>query len=218
MGFKAKNPKLHTVQADNRSEVYTHSMYQAIDNYILEHDNIDLVHDITQYQWKSVLYYIHDNCFPDRSMLKRTDRDNNSYDYDLLSYIYDIYKRLCMEYNKITMLSDFSILTGIDDDLITSWSNGTSGNKLNTQGSRLHRKIMRDNETAVSTTMISSGRNPVGYMAILNHYHGWNMPSTNNGDTEKRRTQEEIAAAHGLAVENSQQKAIPAADFLPTEN
>jgi len=81
----------------------------------------------------------------------------------------------------------------------------------------LHQKIMRDNESAVSTTMISSGRNPVGYMAVLNHYHGWNMPSTNNGEQERRRTREEIAAAHGVAIDSQPEKvAIPA--FVPAEN
>lgn len=193
-------------------EVYSNSIYSAIDSYILENNNIDLAKDVTQYQWKSVLYYIHDLVFPNRDMLKRKDKINNAYDYDLLEDIYNIYKRICVKYNKITCLADYCILTGIDDRIICTWSNDRSVKGFNLRGSEIHRKIMLDNESAISTQMISTGRNPVGFMAILNHYHGWATTAAAHGVEPERKTPQEIAAAHGVAI-SERQEPVPLPDF-----
>ena len=199
----------NTVTTAEGIAVYSDNIFAACDSYIAIHDGIDLSKDITQYQFKDVLYYIHDLVFPHKNLLK--DKLNGAYDYKLLEGIYDAYKRLCVKYNKITFLADFSILTGIDEDLIVTWSNDYR--RLNDEGSKLHKKIMHDNESAVSTQMISSGRNPVGYMAILNHYHHWSTTAAAQGLTDTRKSPDEIAASHGLAVEDRAVETLPVADF-----
>ena len=77
---------------------------------------------------------------------------------------------------------------------------------------------MRDNESAVSTQMISTGRNPVGYMAILNHYHGWATTAAAQGTDQARKSPDEIAAAHGVELEARQAKALPVASFVQSDD
>ena len=190
--------------------VYENNIYLAVDEYIQEHDYMDISTDLTQYQYKDLLYYIYDKCFRyNPNILK-----NGKYDYniDLLLSIYNIYKRICVKYNKITFLADFSILTGIDEDIIQEWCNNDI--RFNTDKAVLYKKVMRDSETAVSTQMISTGRNPVGYMAILNHYHGWSTTAEAHGVETQRRTPDEIAQAHGIGLETSENTAPPRPVFM----
>lgn len=189
--------------------VYENNIYVAVDEYIENHNNMDISTDLTQYQYKDLLYYIYDRCFRyNPYIFKNSD---NTYNIGLLSNIYNIYKRICVRYNKITFLQDFSILTGIEEEYIVQWVND---NRFNTEGKYLYKKVMRDSETAVSTQMISTGRNPVGYMAILNHYHGWSTTAEAHGVETQRRTPDEIAQAHGIGLETSENTAPPRPVFM----
>ena len=190
--------------------VYQNNIFVAIDDYIQRKDNIDITNDISQYQFKDLLFYIHDTCFPNTDIFKI---DYTTYNMELLFSIYNIYKRICVMYNKISFLSDFSILTGIEEETIISWMYD-KGNIFNSDKIKLYKKVMRDSETAVSTQMISTGRNPVGYMAILNHYHGWSTTAEAHGVETQRRTPDEIAQAHGIGLETAENTAPPRPVFM----
>ena len=48
---------------------------------------------------------------------------------------------------------------------------------------------------------------------FLNHYHHWSTTAAAQGLTDTRKSPDEIAASHGLAVEDKAVEALPVADF-----
>lgn len=199
-------------------DVVPHEMWSAMQEYMDNHGYKDITTDVTQYRWKSVLYYIHDKCFPVKSVFKKGDDTYSDFDIDVLTFIYEAYARLCAECGKITFLADFSILTGIEATQFAEWGANTR-KRLTPAARELWQKINADNEASLSTQMISTRQNPVGFMAILNHYHSWNMPGVKTSQIEQRRTPEQIAAAHGVeSIGDNAQKILPSADFLRDEN
>jgi len=196
--------------ADN-IEVYEDIISQGLDAWIAENPGVDLVKDVSQYQWKSVLLYIYKYYIkPKRiDLLKVYNNKNNAYDIDKVNNLYEIYKAICFKCGKITSLADFSIISGIEDNVITAWGNKNDKVAFNPKGSHFHEKVMRDSEQSIAMSMISTGRNPVGYIALLNHYHDWATTAAANGQTEARRSPQEIAAAHGVAIEGNNAAVLP---------
>ena len=195
----------NSITTSTGAEVYESDIYSALDSYIADHNGIDIANDMGQYQFKDVLYYIHDSVLNN----KRLTIDGYIYNISDVLAVYDIYKRLCARCNKIITIADFSILTGIPRETINGWDRGEGHPKFNLAGSEVHKKLLADSEDSIATMMISTGRNPVGYMAWLNHNYNWATTAAANGQTEARRSPQEIAAAHGVAIEGDNTAVLP---------
>ena len=195
-------------------EVYSDLLLSGVDEYIAINNGIDLT-AITQLRWKDLLYFLHDNYIkPRKTELLRVDGNiNNQYDVDKVSAVYDIYTRLCAKYEKIVITADFLTLTGIPDETFYRWKRkGSAGFSI--KGCEFAEKVKRTNEDSIVSAMISTGRNPVSYIAMLNHYHDWQTTATANGTNESRKNPAEIAAAHGLSLERADSVGLPAPDFV----
>ena len=83
----------NSIYISDTLSVYENNMYLAVDDYILEHNNMDITNDLNQYMFKDLLYYIHDRCFPNTNIFK-CNNQSHEYNSDLLLGIYNIYKRL----------------------------------------------------------------------------------------------------------------------------
>ncbi len=141
-------------------------------------------------------------------------------------YIY-VYKRLCLEYDKIIKVSDFCTFIGISKSTLYNWNtvnyiydgigninNSNSvidnadytGENVTAVAVDLVKLIAEDNEATIVDRMTESNNNPIRYISILNHRYGWNQ--TDKGTTaQKALTIEEIRASIGLkSIPDGQKK------------
>lgn len=149
-----------------------------------EENNIDDLRTMPQNTWSSALRYIQKHLFPDRSIFKSSQLlDNvlmptnyNTYDFDLLSDVCDYYIYMCLLYNREITIYGFSLLTGIDNKLISQWGSGSAGGKLSRGGFNIWEKIITAREESLSARLYDGRQNPVGALSILNHFYSWNLP------------------------------------------
>lgn len=158
-----------------------------------EENNIDDLKKESQSIWNACLYYIYSHVFKGTNQLKSTKlydnplikTNNNSYNYELLLDIADIYiYKLCMRYDKEVSLLGFSTLTGINNGTLIDW--GNNRNKLSNGGCDIYKKLMTFNEESLSDKLVTGKQNPVGVIAVLNRRHGWASPYTS--DSNRQRT------------------------------
>ena len=199
----------NTVKADNGTEVYTHEIYEAVDDYRVE-KNIDDLCTISQSRWNSVLLYIYDKVYKGTTKLKIDGNKNNTYDQNKLSDVFEIYKRLCYEYEKEISLKGFCKITGVTEETMNAWCR-KNDKGFSSSGSVLHQKIAAENEESIVQLMESGKRNPMCYMPVLNHRHGWNMPGVNNGQQEERKSLEQIREERGLELHENETQLPPPA-------
>lgn len=159
-----------------------------------EEQNIDDYREISQNVWNAALMYVQKHVFPDRSMLKSTKLTPDiacipttfgAYDYDKLNAICDRYIYLCGLYDKLVMPMGFSYLTGVGVDNIYSWANGDSGN-LSKSSSEIFKKLRMSREDSIASRLGGGKQNPVGLIAMLNHYDNWNMPGVTRELVDRR--------------------------------
>ena len=77
--------------------------------------------------FNGLLQYIYVHVFKYKGNTTRYHNKNSTIDYsntDIINHLIDIYISLCFKYNHIPSILGFSVMTGIDNQTITSWLNG----------------------------------------------------------------------------------------------
>ena len=180
---------MDNVEKLDHSKVYKDDFELYIDNYCIEHE-IDKK-DISPLNWIAILLDINEMLIePNKvELLKVENNISGQYDKNKVLHIYNIYKRLCLEYNQEISQHDFLELTGIDKQTLYNWRNE---HELGSSAFDLHEKIQEDNRTSLEKLMFDRRNNPMKFLPKLNRYHGYNGM---NG-------QKEITKITALTTEN----------------
>lgn len=158
-----------------------------------EEQHIEDLRTQSQAVWNACLMYIQKHAFNDRSILKQKNniKDSNSimcstfnsYDYELVDNICNIYIYYCSMYDKEISMLGFSNLTGIDYQLLCNWRN--EGTKLSSKSFDIVQKLTMFREESLSNKLVTGNKNPVGVIAVLNRQFGWASPYTNDSNRQK---------------------------------
>lgn len=174
-------------------EIYDDDIDMYLEQF-REEQNINDYREISQNIWNAALMYVRKHVFPNRSILKSTKlipdiactaTTFNAYDYDKLNAICDRYIYLCGLYDKLVMPMGFSYLTGIDVNHIYSWGNN-NGSKLSESSLLIYKKLRTSREDSIASRLGGGKQNPVGLIAMLNHYNNWNMPGVTRELVDRR--------------------------------
>ena len=90
-------------------------------------------------------------------------------------------------YDKECSFVGFSLLTGISRDTLQDW--GADQRKLSPKAFYIAQKIRTFREESLSNKL-TTVRNPVGVLAILNRHYQWNLP----GVSKERSSREALTA------------------------
>lgn len=168
-----------------------------IDLYIklfCEENNIEDINSISQSVYNAMLRYVYKHCFKGTDKLKskrlystsdRIKSNYNAYDIDICDSICDHYIYLCQLYDKEISLVGFSNLTGIDNETILVWGSGDR-KTLSPKSIGIYQKLVSGRENSLSDKLSSGKGNPVGVLAILNHFYNW----AGVGNMEERKPQQ----------------------------
>lgn len=184
-------------KARNKSSLeYMNEIEKSLEKYCAENDVEDLK-TAPQSIFVAGLMYTQRRVFPNKDALKEQRLEQtykqavNAFNYELLSTIADIYIYLCYKYDKIINPNGFSKLTGIDFVLISSW--GNPDNRLSASSFAIYQKIIAERQESLSNKLTAAKGNPVGILAILNHFHSWNLPGVSREIAPRRAlTAEEL--------------------------
>lgn len=214
--------KDNTIKTSEGMEIYENGIALYLDEYIQERQIEDMRKE-PQSRWNALLY-INNNLFKlHRDILKadnystgnliyNNQSNNNAYDTDKINKICDIYIGLCYEYDKEISVMGFSKLTGIVQDTIYSWADGST--QLGSSGSLVYKKLTAEREESLSNMLISGKRNPVGLLGALNRHYGWNMGQPRGVQDQKTKSIEQIQQDYS-GVSGAEQTLLepPKADF-----
>ena len=91
---------------------------------------------------------------------------------DNMLLLYDrVYLPLCMKYGQIVSSNQFFRFLSIESqDISHQWE---KRGKLTPNNVNLRQRLVNDREQTLSAAMLSSGHNPVKFLAIGNHEFGW---------------------------------------------
>ena len=95
---------------------------------------------------------------------------------------------MCTQYNKVANIYGFSAFTGIDDGIIVSWE---SKENQRPGAYNLVKRLRKAYETSLENGA-QSGKNPVGFIAALNHRFGWSADNKPTLTVNINRSQEQI--------------------------
>ena len=115
--------------------------------------------------------------------------DCNRYNYILLNALADYYLFLCTIYDKDPSIWGFSMLTGINIDTLYSW--GAEDGKLNPARHLVYEKLYKGRESAL-VAKLTSNKNPVATIAVLNKHYGYNMAGVPAGGNSKQLTADQL--------------------------
>ena len=194
-----------TVEMVDEIEVFQNDIMLYLHAFCEEQD-IDIMKKESQSVWNGALRYIRKHVFFDRDVLKSKDNLNihnnaipstfNSYDYDRVNSLCDMYIDLCFIYDKEVSIIGFSNLTGIDTDTINEWGSGRV--KLSPTSTVIYKKLRDFREESLSNKLVTGRQNPVGILGVLNHHYAWNTQEIKQETPKYRqRTREEIMASYG---------------------
>lgn len=180
-------------QVDN-AEVFENDIQLYLTMFCEEND-IESMKNESQSVWNSCLRYIYKHVFKGTNKLKSTTNINNincimpstynAYNYNTVLDILDIYIHdMCMKYNKEVSIVGFSILTGIDSEVIYNW--GRDNSKLSNRGSEIFKKLREYREESLSNKLVDGKQNPVGVLGVLNRHYQWNMPGVSRETSKKQ--------------------------------
>ena len=118
-----------------------------------------------------ILNSIHDpNCINNA-----TNTVNNKYNFDVVLYIYNIYKTLCNMYSQVINIDGFCYISGINESTIARWKDGLDTGATPEQ-CQFFKRIHEDKQKSLENMLMDKSINPIKPIAILNHRYGWNMP------------------------------------------
>lgn len=161
------------------------NIIQSIDNAMLDYiadNDIENLNKISMSQWNALLIYINNTCFGNGILKNKNSNIKmayNVYDYELLEYICDYYIYLCYKHDKEVSLSGFSKLTGIAWVTLNTIGKGEI---LSSKDSDIRKKLLAENEQSLSNKLFDGKGNPVGVIAILNHWHNWQTAAAAKGE------------------------------------
>ena len=169
-----------------------------LDSYCQENGIEDLKQE-TQQVFVGGLMYTRFNLFDtDKSLLRLYSQGvlHNNYITDMyndyiVSCICDYYIYICHKYNKIPNIVGFSYLTGICDDTLINW--GKQENQR-PQAFGTSKRLLKAYETSLENGA-QSGKNPVGFIATLNHRFGWNADNKPSLTVNITRSKNEILSS-----------------------
>lgn len=200
----------NTVKTESGIEVYEDKISEYLDQYIAEHDIVDM-HKEPQSRWNAALLYINKYLFkPHPEVLKSENRLSNTYDLEIVSNICDRYIELCYEYDKEISILGFSKLTGINQDTFYDWGDGSS--RPGSPACEIYKKLTQEREESLSNMLISGKRNPVGLLGALNRHYGWNMGQPRGSGAEKQQSIEQIQQRYSIQGTGSDTPKLPPPD------
>ena len=164
-----------------------------------EEHNIDDYRSISQQEWTGALKYVRFSYIkPTKCLYKYTPNGIHNgnqtlmYDDYIMSHICDYYMYLCNVYGKICNVYGFYGLTGVDFDTVASWGKMESQRP---QAFQTWKKLRNEYESSLENGA-QSGRNPVGYIATLNHRFQWSGDASRQALTVNiTRSKNEILAS-----------------------
>ncbi|MBO7713964.1 MAG: hypothetical protein J6S85_10370 [Methanobrevibacter sp.] len=194
---------LERITDDPDMTIYDTDIDMCIDLFCQKYHIEDMT-KAPQNQWNACLMFICSKLFKNTGVLKDktplegyintdyTTKYNNTnisnsncnrYNIELLTAICDYYIYLCSVYDKEVSIMGYSRLTGINPDTIHDWGNEI--NKLSRSGCDIYRKLNRGREESL-VSKLTSNKNPVAVIAILNKHFGYNMPGVKQAENHNR--------------------------------
>lgn len=180
-------------------KVYESDIHLYFDQFCID-NNIQDMSKESQNLFTSCLRYISKHVFSNRDKLKdKTLIDNGSaanshlgrYNYELINNILDIYiYDLCYRYNKQVSIVGFGTLININPDIIELW--GRNHNMLSPVGTNIYKRLIDSRQESLSNRLYDGKTNPVGTIAILNHYHNWSSPYAPDRNVNNRLAAAEL--------------------------
>lgn len=179
---------------------------QNIENLKIEYLNLinkESLEDITQQQYNGFL--IHCSMFyfkPTKCLYKHYPGISNNgktvlmFNDSLLYILCEYYISMSYQYNKVVNTHGFSLFIGTDTDTIARWS------KLENQRPvvyRISKRLQNEYEKSLENGA-QSGKNPVGFIATLNHRFGWSADSKPSLTVNITRSRDEIMQAINPAL------------------
>lgn len=150
---------------------------QPIQDFCDKYNIPDLSKD-SQNRWNALLMYLYQAVFKNRKYTYQNPK-TRIYIIDICNIYCDLYIYLCNTYNKIINIYGYTMLLGIDDNTIYDWKNKNNCTyneqavgAVSCKPADIYKKLVISNEQSLSDAL-SSGRAPVGIIAILNKKHGW---------------------------------------------
>lgn len=179
-----------------------------LDSYCQEKSIEDMT-TATQAVFYGGLMFVCFNLFDvDKSLLHKytqgvsnNHRITDMYDDDILFGLCRYFIYMCSAYNKTPNPQGFSYLTGIELDTLARWG------KLESQRPQAY-GVAKMLKSAYETGLESgaqSGRNPVGFIATLNHRFGWSQESRPSLTVNITRSQNEIMSTYNQNLIDDQQ-------------
>lgn len=170
---------MDNIEIQEKANIIINEILQCFDDFCMD-QNIDNIRDISQSVYGGMLLYTQNRLFKNTDRLKVKNNINNAYDTDLLSYIADFYIYHTKVFDKECSLYGFQYLTGIDNSTFFEWDK-----KASSRGSDIVKNIRAQRENSLSEKL-QNGKNPVGVLAILNHFYGWSGVGNMQEDKQKQ--------------------------------
>ena len=198
------NATIRAETANGTTEVYLSRIHELADEFTRDMDDEKAQQPQT---FTAMLNYIYRNLFKP-SPYNQDVFQKNRYpsqtrsildysDIEQLDAIWNMYLQLCVQYQQIPTMLDFSVMTGINNDLFTRWMNGTVENKSD-EYRRTIKAWKETCESALAKRAIQ--QNSIGAIFALKACHSWRETSPVTPDeamiSEARSTPEQIAAKY----------------------
>ena len=160
-----KDTETPRTDTDTTQEINLNNLYSvAVDLIALycEEHNQDIT-KIEPLKWKRLLYYVYDIAIaPNRKALLYCVFPNaNTYDIDKVEQLYNIYMRLCTDYEQITTIIDFSYFSGISNRVFVQWSNESNNIYNNTDIEDVYNNTMVDDNNIINNNNIGLYSEPI---------------------------------------------------------
>lgn len=164
---------------DEEREQIATEIIEKLDRTLKEYIDGIGAEKLTPSQFSAALIYTGKKIFNKdyKFILRDTERqkvyDHYPYNYKLIRYIADYYIYITKTYNNVVSINGLSYLLNIDYQIIQMWADRTS-EEVSPEASAILQKIRNEQEQTLQEAGLYSGKNPVGYIAALNHFFRWN--------------------------------------------
>jgi hypothetical protein len=168
-----------------------------IDTYLKDHD-INSIKDLTQQEYNGLLMYIQLQYIrPTKCLFLHSQglsHDHNitlMYDDDIVYSVAMYYIYMSYNNNKVVQPFGFSLMTGIETDTIRNWKTLESQRP---KAFGLSKTLYEVYENSLENGA-QSGKNPVGFIATLNHRFGWSSEGKATLTVNITRNKDEIMSS-----------------------
>lgn len=208
-----------TIERVEDNELTPTYMMHRIEDLTIDYcdsEQIETIRELTPQQFNAFLTFLRVNIIPDKKMLKSKElyqipgtnikSNGNRYNYDLLDSILDIYILLAQKYNKPMSLVGYSCFTGIDINLLVTWSNSNGyKHQLSNKNKVIIEKLNRFREESLRNLSFTE-KNQVAYIAAGNHLYNWGdaIPRPQEQEVEARTVEELPQLGGNLSLTDGQ--------------